>query len=86
MSEQTCTVTNLGDRGVDSTFPVIIPPQVAIIGFGRVFDAPVAVDGEPAVHPVMQASLAADHRVTDGHTGGLLLLAIDRLLQEPEQL
>ncbi len=86
MSEQTCTVTNLGDRGVDRTFPVIIPPQVAIIGFGRVADAPMAVDGELAVRPVVHASLAGDHRVTDGHLGGLLLRDIERRLQEPEEL
>jgi pyruvate dehydrogenase E2 component (dihydrolipoamide acetyltransferase) len=86
MSEQTCTVTNLGDRGVESTFPVIIPPQVAIIGFGRVADAPVVADGAVAVHPVVHASLAGDHRVTDGHTGGLFLLAIERRLQEPDTL
>lgn len=86
MTDQTATVTNLGDRGVEETFPVIVPPQVAIIGFGRVADAPVVVKGELAVRPVVRATLAADHRVTDGHTGGLLLLAIDRLLQEPESL
>jgi len=86
MSEQTCTVTNLGDRGVESTFPVIIPPQVAIIGFGRVADAPIVADGSVAVHPVVHASLAGDHRVTDGHTGGLFLLAIERRLQEPDAL
>lgn len=86
MAEQTVTVTNLGDRGVDRTFPVIVPPQVAIIGFGRVVDSPFVVDGELAVRPIVHTTLAADHRVTDGHTGGLLLLAIDRLLQEPEQL
>ena len=86
MTEQTCTVTNLGDRGVDSTFAVIIPPQVAIIGFGRVADTPVAVGDGVAVHPVVHASLAGDHRVTDGHLGGLLLRDIDRRLQEPERL
>ncbi len=86
MTDPTSTVTNLGDRGVASVLPVIIPPQVSIVGFGRITEEPVAVDGAVVVHPVMQASLAADHRVTDGHTGGLLLLAIDRLLQEPEKL
>lgn len=86
MSEQTCTVTNLGDRGVDRTFPVIIPPQVAIIGFGRIADAAVVADGEVTVRPVVTASLAGDHRVTDGHLGGLLLRDIDRRLQEPDQL
>ncbi len=86
MTDATATVTNLGDRGVDATYPVIIPPQVAIIGFGRIADAPTVVDGEVVIHPLVQLSLAADHRVTDGHTGGLFLLAIERLLQEPELL
>lgn len=86
MSDPTVTVTNLGERGVETAFPVIIPPQVAIVAFGRITDRPVAVDGMLAVHPVVTATLAADHRVTDGHTGGLFLAALDRLLQEPDQL
>ena len=86
MSDPTITVTNLGERGVETAFPVIIPPQVAIVGFGRVLDMPVAIDGRPAVHPVVHATLAGDHRVTDGHRGGLFLDALDRLLQEPEAL
>jgi pyruvate dehydrogenase E2 component (dihydrolipoamide acetyltransferase) len=86
MSDPTITVTNLGDRGVETAFPVIIPPQVAIVGFGKITDQPVAVDGMLAVHPVVHATLAADHRVTDGHRGGLFLEALDRLLQDPEDL
>jgi len=86
MSDPTITVTNLGDRGVDTAFPVIIPPQVAMVGFGKVIEEVVAVDGKPEVHPVVHATLAADHRVTDGHTGGLFLTALDRLLQRPEDL
>lgn len=86
MSDPTITLTNLGDRGVETAFPVIIPPQVAMVGIGKVVDSVVAVEGEPVVHPVVHASLAADHRVTDGHTGGLFLASLDRLLQEPEQL
>lgn len=86
MSDPTITVTNLGDRGVDSAFPIIIPPQVAMVGFGKVIEEVVAVDGEPVVRPVVHASLAADHRVTDGHIGGLFLTQLDRLLQKPEAL
>jgi pyruvate dehydrogenase E2 component (dihydrolipoamide acetyltransferase) len=86
MSDPTITVTNLGDRGVEVGFPIIIPPQVAMVGFGRVSDEVVAIDGQPSVRPVVHATLAADHRVTDGHTGGLLLAALDRLLQKPEAL
>lgn len=86
ISDPTITVTNLGDRGVDTAFPVIIPPQVAMVGFGKVVEEVVAVDGEAMVHPVVHATLAADHRVTDGHTGGLFLTELDRLLQKPEEL
>jgi pyruvate dehydrogenase E2 component (dihydrolipoamide acetyltransferase) len=86
MSDPTITVTNLGDRGVETAFPVIIPPQVAIVGFGKVVEMPVVVEGATVVHPVVHATLAGDHRVTDGHRGGLFLDALDRLLQEPESL
>ena len=86
MSEATVTVTSLGERGVDTVFPIIVPPQVAMIGFGRIAERPVVVDGSVVAHTVVDASLTADHRVTDGHRGGLFLLAVDRLLQEPENL
>jgi pyruvate dehydrogenase E2 component (dihydrolipoamide acetyltransferase) len=86
MTDPTMTVTNLGDRGVETAFPVIIPPQVAMVGLGKVVDTVVAVDGMPVVHPVIHATLSADHRVTDGHRGGLFLATIDRLLQEPQSL
>jgi pyruvate dehydrogenase E2 component (dihydrolipoamide acetyltransferase) len=86
MSDPTITVTNLGDQGVESVVGVIYPPQVALGGFGRIVERPWAVDGMLAVHPVVTASLAADHRVTDGHRGGLFLAAVDDLLQRPEEL
>jgi pyruvate dehydrogenase E2 component (dihydrolipoamide acetyltransferase) len=86
MSDPTITVTNLGDQGVDAVFGVIYPPQVALVGFGRVVERPWAVDGMLAVRPVVTATLAADHRVSDGHDGARFLATIDRLLQSPEEL
>lgn len=86
MTAATVTLTNLGERGVATAFPIVIPPQVAIIGLGRVMDRPVAVDGAVAVRPTVDATLTADHRVSDGHRGGLFLAALDRRLQEPEKL
>jgi len=65
---------------------IIYPPQVAIIGFGRVVTRPWAVEGRIESRSLVTLSLAADHRVTDGHIGGLYLAAIARLLQEPEKL
>jgi pyruvate dehydrogenase E2 component (dihydrolipoamide acetyltransferase) len=86
LADSTITVTSLGDRGVETVYGVIYPPQVAIVGFGRVVDRPWAVNGGLVVRPVVTATLAADHRVSDGHRGGLFLDAVDRLLQEPEKL
>ncbi len=85
-SEPTITVTSLGDQGVDVVQPVIYPPQVAIVGFGRIRPRPWAVDGMLGVRPVVTATLAADHRVSDGHRGAVFLTALDHLLQAPEAL
>jgi pyruvate dehydrogenase E2 component (dihydrolipoamide acetyltransferase) len=86
LSDPTITVTSLGEQGVESVFPIIYLPQVAIVGFGKVVERPWVVEGQILVRPVVTATLAADHRVSDGHRGGLFLAAIDRLLQEPEKL
>ena len=86
LSDATITVTSLGDRGVESVFGVIYPPQVAIVGFGRPVERPWVADGRIAIRPLITTTLAADHRVSDGHKGGLFLAEIDRLLQEPEKL
>ena len=86
LSDPTITVTNLGEQGVEIVFGIIYPPQVAIVGFGRVADRPWSVEGRIVSRPVVTATLAADHRVTDGHRGGLFLGAVERLLQEPGRL
>jgi pyruvate dehydrogenase E2 component (dihydrolipoamide acetyltransferase) len=86
MSDPTITVTNLGEGGVESVHAVIYPPQVAIVGFGRIAPRPWAVDGAMKVEPLVVASLAADHRVSDGHRGALFLADVARRLQEPEKL
>lgn len=86
LQEGTLTVTDLGERGVESVQGVIFPPQVALVGLGRVVDRPWAVDGLLGVRPLVTATLAADHRATDGHIGALYLTALERLMQRPEEL
>jgi pyruvate dehydrogenase E2 component (dihydrolipoamide acetyltransferase) len=86
LADPTITVTSLGEQGVRSVFPIIYPPQVAIVGFGRVVEMPWIVDGAVRPAPVVTASIGADHRVSDGHRGALLLAAIRDLLQRPEEL
>jgi len=87
LADATITVTNLGDQGVGSVLGVIYPPQVALVGFGRVAQRPwVTGDGGLRAAPVVTATLAADHRASDGHRGALLLAEIRELLQEPDAL
>jgi len=86
LADPTITVTSLGERGVDAVFGVIYPPQVAIVGFGTVVERPWVVDQAVVARLQVTATLAADHRVTDGHRGGLFLSAVATLLQQPERL
>jgi pyruvate dehydrogenase E2 component (dihydrolipoamide acetyltransferase) len=86
ISEPSITVTNLGEEGVDAVAGVIYPPQVALVGFGRVAPRPWVEDGALAVVPTVTASLAADHRVSDGHRGGLFLAELRERLQRPQEL
>ena len=82
LADGTVTVTNLGDQGVELVHGIIYPGQAALIGIGRVVERPWAVDGMLAVRPIVQLSLAGDHRASDGHRGALFLTAVDRFLQE----
>jgi pyruvate dehydrogenase E2 component (dihydrolipoamide acetyltransferase) len=86
LSDPTITVTSLGEQGVETVFGIVYPPQVAIVGFGKVIERPSVVDGAVVPRPVVGATLSADHRVSDGHRGGLFLAAVERLLQAPEGL
>ena len=86
LTDPTITVTNLGEQGVRTVYGVIYPPQVALVGVGRVTERPWAEGGLLGVRPVVTLTLAADHRASDGHRGALFLAAVDRLLQTPERL
>ena len=86
MTDATVSVTSLGDRGVRTVYGVIYPPQVALIGFGRISERPWAEDGMLGVRRCVTATLAADHRATDGHQGALFLKALNRHLNLPETL
>ena len=86
LTDATITVTNLGDQGVESVFGVIYPPQVALVGFGKVSERPVAVGGLIGVRPVVVTTLAADHRASDAMTGARYLAEVSDLLQRPEEL
>jgi pyruvate dehydrogenase E2 component (dihydrolipoyllysine-residue acetyltransferase) len=86
ISEGTITITNLGDLGVETVYGVIYPPQVALVGFGKIQERPWAANGMLGVRPLLTATLAGDHRATDGRRGAQFLQALDHHLQEPEKL
>jgi pyruvate dehydrogenase E2 component (dihydrolipoamide acetyltransferase) len=77
----TFTVTNLGMYGVDFFIPIINPPETAILGVGRVAEKPVVVDKIVVVKPVMNLSLAYDHRVVDGVPAAQFLRRVKQLLE-----
>jgi pyruvate dehydrogenase E2 component (dihydrolipoamide acetyltransferase) len=86
MADSTITVSSLGERGVEVLYGVIYPPQVAIVGFGKVVVRPWIIGSSVTPRSVVTVTLAADHRVSDGHAGALFLAGIGKLLQEPDKL
>ena len=86
LSDPTITLTSLGDRGVTGITGVIFPPQVAIVGIGSPSLQPAVTDDTVQPRRIAQITLAADHRVSDGHNGAKFLRAIIKHLQNPEQL
>ncbi|MCB0106691.1 MAG: 2-oxo acid dehydrogenase subunit E2, partial [Caldilineaceae bacterium] len=73
LTDSTITLTNLGDLGVETVYGVIYPPQVALIGLGKITDQPWAEHGMLGIRPVLTATIAGDHRATDGRTGAQFL-------------
>jgi pyruvate dehydrogenase E2 component (dihydrolipoamide acetyltransferase) len=84
LSDPTITVTSLGDLGVGTVYGVIYPPQVALVGFGRILDRPWAAGGKLEVRPVVHATLSGDHRASDGIRGAQFLASLARFLRAPE--
>lgn len=82
-TEGTITITNIGVFGVDGGTPILNPGEAAILALGRIVDRPWAIDGALAVRPVMQLSLAFDHRVVDGASGSAFLADIAAYLHRP---
>jgi len=85
LSEATITLTSLGDQGSELTFGVIYPPHVAIVGCGGVHPAVWAEGDLHGIRSVIRATLAADHRVSDGQGGSRFLDSISKFLRNPEQ-
>lgn len=71
---------------MQSVLGVIYPPQVALIGFGKIAERPWVVDSRVVPRSLLDVTLAADHRVSDGHRGALFLSKLEKRLMEPECL
>jgi pyruvate dehydrogenase E2 component (dihydrolipoamide acetyltransferase) len=86
LAAPTIILTSLGEDSVDAVFPIIQPPQVAIVGAGAVVARPWVVDGSVVPRQVITLSLGADHRVTDGRLGAQFLAALARRVCTPGTL
>ena len=81
LRDATFTVSTLGATGIDWFTPILNPPQVAILGVGRVTDRVIARDGVAVVAPTMVLTLIFDHRAVDGHPAALFLAALRERLE-----
>jgi len=86
MDGSTFTTSNLGMYGVDDFIAIINPPEAAILAIGGAAQVPVVKDGQLAIGWRMRATIAADHRVTDGAEAAKFMQALARYLEEPLRL
>jgi pyruvate dehydrogenase E2 component (dihydrolipoamide acetyltransferase) len=83
IADATFTISNLGMYQVDQFSAIITPPQAAILAVGSIVDRVVAVQGKPAVRPMMTLTVSCDHRVADGARAALFLSNLAEAIREP---
>lgn len=86
LSDATITLSSLGEGSADALLPIIYPPQVAIIGVGRIAERPWAANGAVALRMTASFTVAGDHRVSDGRSAARFLNVVQSLLEQPEAL
>ena len=86
IADATFTISNLGMYQVDQFSAIITPPQAAILAVGGIVDRVVAVQGQPAVRPMMTLTVSCDHRVADGARAALFLRDLADAIREPRSL
>jgi pyruvate dehydrogenase E2 component (dihydrolipoamide acetyltransferase) len=72
--------------GVDQFSAIITPPQAAILAVGGIAEKVVAIDGKPAVRPMMSLTVSCDHRVADGARAAMFLSDLADALRDPTKL
>jgi pyruvate dehydrogenase E2 component (dihydrolipoyllysine-residue acetyltransferase) len=83
IADATFTISNLGMYGVDQFSAIITPPQAAILAVGGIADKVVALEGKPAVRPMMTLTVSCDHRVADGARAARFLSDLAQALSDP---
>jgi pyruvate dehydrogenase E2 component (dihydrolipoamide acetyltransferase) len=83
MSGSTFTITNLGMFGIESFTAIINPPETAILAVGKMLDTPVVIDGKVEIRPMMNLTIAVDHRVNDGARAAKFLTELKSTLENP---
>jgi len=83
LADATFTISNLGMYKVDQFSAIITPPQAAILAVGGIADRVVAVEGKPAVRPMMTLTISCDHRVADGARAAMFLSDLADAMQDP---
>jgi pyruvate dehydrogenase E2 component (dihydrolipoamide acetyltransferase) len=85
IADPTFTISNLGMYQVDQFNAIITPPQAAILAVGAISDRVIAVEGQPAVRPMMMLTLSCDHRVVDGARAAMFMNDLAGTLAKPEK-
>ena len=85
IADATFTISNLGMYHVDQFTAIITPPQAAILAVSRIADRVVAVEGKPAVRPMITLTLSSDHRAADGARAAIFLNDVADAVREPEK-
>jgi pyruvate dehydrogenase E2 component (dihydrolipoamide acetyltransferase) len=85
IADATFTISNLGMYHVDQFSAIITPPQAAILAVGSITERVVAVDGKPAVRPMMTLTLSCDHRAADGARAAMFLNDLAEAVREPQK-
>jgi len=83
IADPTFTISNLGMYQVNQFSAIITPPQAAILAVGAILDRVVAVEGKPAVRPMISLTVSCDHRVADGAKAAMFLSDLAEALQDP---
>ena len=86
IADATFTISNLGMYKVDQFSAIITPPQAAILAVGAIADRVVAIEGKPAIRPMMSMTLSCDHRVADGARAAMFLSDLAEVLHDPMKL